>query len=140
MISTELITGRPYGGCAIIYRKTFSKPLTTLNTASNRFCAISLTCSTKTILLICVYLPTNYCTSQSNDLYFNVDYKHPSTTCEYCDTSSQKDSNCLSNRVDWLKIDPISVERYQDDIQSNLPILSDELQNCPGSNCKSHHY
>ena len=56
MISIELITGRPYVGCAIIYRKTLSKSLTT---ASYRFCAISLTCSTKTILLICVYLATH---------------------------------------------------------------------------------
>ena len=72
MSSTELIAGRPYGGCAILYRKSLSKSLTTLNTASNRFCAISLTCSSTTILLICDYLPPNYGTSQSHDLYLET--------------------------------------------------------------------
>ena len=107
MVSTEFVAGRPFGGCAILYRKSLSKFITTIKSISKRFCAISLTCSSMSILLICVYLPTNYGTSQSHDFYlevlgelkgfidaqvfdkvivaddFNVDFNHRGTTCVY---------------------------------------------------------
>ena len=107
MVSTEFVAGRPFGGCATLYRKSLSKFITTIILFSKRFCAISLTCSSMSILLICVYLPTNYGSSQSHDLYlevlgelkgfieaqvfdkvivagdFNVDFNHPSITCAY---------------------------------------------------------
>ena len=94
-------------GCVILHRKSLS---TTIISFSKRFCAISLTCSSMSILLICVYLSTNYGSSQSHDLYlevlgelkgfieaqvfdvfdkvivagdFNVDFNHPSITCAY---------------------------------------------------------
>ena len=57
---------------AILYCKSLSKFITTLKSISKRFCAISLTCSSMSILLICVYLSTNYGTSQSHDLYLEV--------------------------------------------------------------------
>ena len=104
MASTEFVAGWPFGGCAILYRKSLSKFITTIISFSRRFCAISLNCSSMSILLICVYLPTNYGSSQSHDLYlevlgelkgfieaqvfdkvivagdFNVDFNHPSIT------------------------------------------------------------
>ena len=39
MISTEFIAERPFGGCAILYRKSLS---TFIKTDSTRFCAIHL--------------------------------------------------------------------------------------------------
>ena len=110
MISTEFIAGRPFGGCAILYRKSLSKSISAIKTGSTRFCAISFTHSSISILMICVYLPTNYGTSQSHNLYlevlgelkgfidtqvfdniiiagdFNVDFSHPGVTCAYLHT------------------------------------------------------
>ena len=69
MVSTEFVAGRLFGGCAILYHKSLSKFIKLI---SKRFRAISLTCSSMSILLICVYLPTNYGTSQNHDLYLEV--------------------------------------------------------------------
>jgi exonuclease III len=72
MISTEFIAGRPFGGCAILYCKSLAKSINTIKTGSMRFCAISFTCHSISILMICVYPPTNYGTSQSQNLYLEV--------------------------------------------------------------------
>ena len=72
MVTSEFVAGRPYGGCAILYRKSLSNVIKTIKSSSARFCAISLTCSSMLTLLVCVYLPTNYGTSQSHDLYLEV--------------------------------------------------------------------
>lgn len=107
MISTEFVAGRLFGGCAILYRKSLSMSITLLKTFSTRFCAALLAFPSLLILLICVYLPTNYGTSQSHDLYlevlgelkgfidtqtfdkviiagdFNADFNHRGVPCEY---------------------------------------------------------
>lgn len=51
-ISTEFIAGRPFGGCAILYRKSLSKSIKALKTGSTRFCAMSFTYSSMSILMI----------------------------------------------------------------------------------------
>jgi hypothetical protein len=72
MFSTEFIAGCPFGGCAILYCKSHAKFISTIKPGSTRFCAISFTYNSISILLICVYLPTNYGTSQSHNLYLEV--------------------------------------------------------------------
>ena len=54
MVSSEFIAGRPFGGCAIFYRKSLSESISTINSFLSRFCAILLTGSSITFLLICV--------------------------------------------------------------------------------------
>ena len=56
--SSCVLMGRPYGGCAILYRKLLSPFITPLDTCSDRFCAIKLhdSCGLS-ILMICVYMP-----------------------------------------------------------------------------------
>ena len=100
-------TGRPFGGCAILYRKSLSQYVTVHKSISTRFCAMTITSPMQSLLLICVYLPTNYGTTQSYDQYleslgelkdfidsqvfdniiiagdFNVDFNHHSTSSEY---------------------------------------------------------
>ena len=39
---TVLLSGRPYGGCAILYRKSLSSSIIPLCTNSNRLCAVRL--------------------------------------------------------------------------------------------------
>ena len=59
MDSSTMLSGRPFGGCAILYRKSLLGCVSTLNCPSSRFCAVSITDTKNRVsLLICVYLPT----------------------------------------------------------------------------------
>ena len=66
MDSSEILVGRPFGGCGILYRKSLSPVIRRIFTSSQRLCAISLTLhnsldnSPFAILFVCVYLPTDY--------------------------------------------------------------------------------
>ena len=67
MDSSNLLVGRPFGGCAIMYRKSLLACVKSIPTDSKRFCAVRLIDSNNsTILLINVYMPTDYGTSVSN--------------------------------------------------------------------------
>ena len=70
MDDTDLILGRPFGGCGIIYRKSLSPFIRRIYSPSKHFCAVSVTlrntCDHSNVnLLICVYLPTDYGTEYS---------------------------------------------------------------------------
>lgn len=43
--SDELLFGRPYGGCAILYRKSFSSCILPLKSHSKRCCGLKITCT-----------------------------------------------------------------------------------------------
>ena len=59
MDDSVLLSGRPYGGCSILYRKSLSSSITPLYTHSNRFCAVKLCeLSGSSVLLVNVYLPS----------------------------------------------------------------------------------
>ena len=78
MDSSELQVGRPYGGCGILFRKHLSPFMQRVKSCSRRFCALSLTIgnslnrSTHCTLLINVYLPTDYGTSDSNNSFLET--------------------------------------------------------------------
>ncbi len=55
----EVLTGRPYGGCAILWRRDISHNVTKLHTNSNRLCAIRLKCGNQSIIIVCVYFPSD---------------------------------------------------------------------------------
>ncbi len=66
MDSSVLLHGRQFGGCAFLFRKSLAASINTLQTDSKRFCALKLIDSDNTeLLLINVYLPTDYGTSES---------------------------------------------------------------------------
>lgn len=70
MEDVEILKGRPYGGCGIIFRKSLLKDVRVLSTPSNRFCSVNLHSGNLKYLLICVYLPTDYhCDSSSASFY-----------------------------------------------------------------------
>ena len=72
MDDSSLLTGRPFGGCSILYRKTLLPCVTPLSTHSKRFCAIRMSDpSGSSTLLICVYLPSKSITSCYNE-YINT--------------------------------------------------------------------
>ena len=67
MDSSNLLVGRPFGGCAIMYRKSLLACVKSIPTNSKCFCAVRLIDSNNsTILLINVYMPTDYGTFVSN--------------------------------------------------------------------------
>ena len=67
-----LITGRPYGGCSILYRKSLSPFITLLDSGSNRFCALKLCDSNGlSVLMICVYMPGEH-TQDAFNAYLNI--------------------------------------------------------------------
>ena len=78
MESAELLAGRPFGRCAILYRKTLSPFISRVPSLSKRFCAIFLRLLDPSInsiintLLINVYLPTNYNTDNSDNLFLET--------------------------------------------------------------------
>ena len=72
MDSTSLLCGRPYGGCSILYRKSFSSCITPLVTCSDRFCAIKILDSTVlSLLMVSLYMPSE-CTPSAFNEYLNT--------------------------------------------------------------------
>ena len=116
MDSSILLSGRPFGGCGILYRKSLSPVVHRIFTDSKRLCAISITLNNScdnspfVILLICVYLPTDYSTAASHSAFseslcelhglilaehfdniiiagdFNVDFSRPGPNCSNLST------------------------------------------------------
>ena len=85
---SELVCGRPFGGCSILYRKTLASCITPLDSCSNRFCGVKFNCSSGlSMLLICVYLPSS---------------SYPSNFTEYLNTLGELDGfihSCHSDVV-----------------------------------------
>ncbi len=60
-------TGALFGGCAILFRKSLAGSISMLKTDSNRFCAVLLTDSHGSkLLLVNVYLPMDYGTPDAH--------------------------------------------------------------------------
>ena len=73
MESSILLHGRPFGGCTILFRKSLISSVPMLSTNAKHFCAVQLSDqSGYTVLLICVYLPTDYVMSSSRDDFLYV--------------------------------------------------------------------
>ena len=67
--SSVVINGRPYGGCGFLVRKSLLNLITRLDILSSRFCALSVCFNSFTALILCVYLPTNYGTIHSDNIF-----------------------------------------------------------------------
>ena len=73
MDSSILLHGRPFGGCTILFRKSLISSVPMLSTNAKHFCAVQLSeQSGYIVLLICVYLPTDYVMSSSCDDFLYV--------------------------------------------------------------------
>ena len=67
--ASNLLCGRPYGGCSILYRKSLSSVISPLDSNSHRFCGIKMVDSATSYLLISVYMPTDYGASSVSDFF-----------------------------------------------------------------------
>ena len=55
--NSQVLAGRPYGGCAILWRSDINGSVVTLSSNSRRISAVRLTISDTKILLVNVYMP-----------------------------------------------------------------------------------
>ena len=57
--SSDILTGRPYGGCAILWRSNLTMTVTELDTGSNRICAVRFCSDSWKLILHCVRKKSN---------------------------------------------------------------------------------
>ena len=55
--SSEVLPGRPFGGCAILWRKNIDANVTFVDTGNRRLCALKISSHTAKFLLVSVYMP-----------------------------------------------------------------------------------
>ena len=62
MDSKNLISGRPYGGCAIVWKRNLVSQVSPISCASSRLCAVTMDIKGLKVLICNVYMPcdTNY--------------------------------------------------------------------------------
>ena len=107
MDSSKLLLGRPYGGCAILFRRSLISCISHLDSPSKHFCAVRLQDNAgSTTLIVCVYLPSSDGSSESSNEFlvtlgelegfidryssdyliiagdFNVDFNRTSVNCQ----------------------------------------------------------
>ena len=71
-ISHDILIGRPYGGTAILLRKALLGSISFIETHESRLSAVVLASSIGPVLLICVYMPTDYNDKESFEKYVSV--------------------------------------------------------------------
>lgn len=127
--NSDILLGRPYGGCAIFWRSDIVAVVETVNTGSRRLCCIRMSSDTWRLLIVNVYLPyedddnssdefmvqlsnIEYLINQHADCHviiggdFNVDfYRHRSHTdllTNFCERMTMTPSVRHTNyRVDY---------------------------------------
>ena len=71
--SVDVLSGRPYGGCAILWRSDLSFVAENIITHSRRVCAIRLTSDIYKLLLFSVYLPHEGGELLTDEFMFQLD-------------------------------------------------------------------
>ena len=82
---SELIVGRPYGGCSIIWQKDLNAKITPVPFTSSRVCGVSVKMDTILLLLINVYMPVDTTYHQQNALEFGSILHEISSTANSLD-------------------------------------------------------
>ena len=70
--SVDIITGRPYGGTAILYHKKLATKVKVLESHDSRITCLTIITDVGVILLINVYMPTNYGDETSLENYIET--------------------------------------------------------------------
>ena len=65
--NSVILRGRPFRGCAILYRQSLVSSFKQVATSSNRFCAVKIVLENRCCLVINVYLPTDYRSTAATD-------------------------------------------------------------------------
>jgi len=67
-----VLSGRPFGGCAIFWRKTLSLAATPVVTNSRRICALHLSGNGSSLLCVCVYMPYESDSTSTDEFQFQL--------------------------------------------------------------------
>lgn len=70
-LSSNILVGRPYGGTAILYRKYLTDKIQVLNIGESRITGININSSIGPLLILNVYMPTNYNDDASFESYLD---------------------------------------------------------------------
>jgi len=68
-LTNDVLIGRPYGGTCILYRKHLSHYVSKVDSYDPRITAVNFSCNIGLVLMICVYMPTDYGTYESYEQY-----------------------------------------------------------------------
>jgi len=101
----SLLTGRPYGGCAIIWSDTFKGKVEPVMLQSTRVCAVVISFGTKHILLANVYMPVDTISNRQNFEEYNTILHEIINLCEHSNFSDVivgGDFNTDTSRLDSL--------------------------------------
>ena len=71
-ISSDILIGRPYGGTAILYRKKFASSVKHIDSMESRATCVQIDSDIGPVLLISVYMPTNYNDDPSLHAYVDM--------------------------------------------------------------------
>jgi len=95
-IILDILIGRPYGGTAILYRKSYADCVNVITSQESIICGIQINTNLGPILLICVYMPTNYGDDDSLQSYIDCLGKLHAMTieCDNIHTVIAGDFNC----------------------------------------------
>ena len=76
-------TGRPAGGCAVIWKKNLEVAVTPINTSSPRLCAVTMKSETIRLLIMSVYMPNDDNSNNNYEEYGDVLYEISSIVGQY---------------------------------------------------------
>jgi len=73
MADDELISGRPYGGCAILWNNSITLKIEPISVLSKRLCVVKVSTSDTVFLLCTVYMPCDsHHKSQDFDMFDDI--------------------------------------------------------------------
>ena len=81
MLESDIQSGRPFGGVAIIWRNNIKCKITPISLSSRRMCAIILTVNNFDIILFNVYMPCFRMYDHNNQSQYNKVLQEISHAC-----------------------------------------------------------
>ena len=70
-VSRDVLIGRPYGGTAILFRKIYADKLHVVQSSESRITSLLIDTNIGPLLLVSVYMPTNYGDDDSLEKYID---------------------------------------------------------------------
>jgi len=114
-IGSNVLVGRPYGGTAILYKKTLSDHISPVQTDDPQITGIKMNTRYGPSLVLSVYMPTDYHDEDSLERYVEVCSKINAliAECDTVDVIVSDDFNCsvgsrfYNNFVDLLNVNKL---------------------------------
>ena len=129
-IDNDILTGRPYGGLAILWKKDIAQMCKIVEYNDNRLMGLELNTGNNTVMLINVYLPYNSTNNSDEYLYYLSKIEHIVSTYNspYCYVVGDFNADVTKDENHAIQ-HKFGSELYNFCITENLIIADDEL--CP---------